>query len=686
MNREDSDQAGGALDAQMPVVAESIWWSLTISLTTWSLLAVALARLGLFQDWTMLTAGLLACIAGGTFWLTQEVSDAQRSHREALFPLLILGLGLLLFCWPSEHFPQLGDSSIYPNTASNLIGSGGLTYHYAPFDGLSPEQKQLFYVPSDEQWSHIDIESYDGLLYGVYYVMNPAQNTVVASRPPLPVTWMGLFGLLGGPRGMLYVTPLFGTASLVTVYFLGKRLFNASVGALAALWLLLSFPQLHFSRAPYAEVVGQFFVLTALYGLVTYLQTTRLKYVLVGVAALIAGFAARLDVILFVPVLFLFIFFLLVRHHTQALATCGASAAIGVGFTLWTLNEPYVGATGELLFRGQLRFLYHMSPCFLTGVGLAGLLGLAGLRGLLSRIPPRRRERFIRWGVLLVVVAGVGYALHIRPARPEYLVVDDKMIGTHNEELMALAAQYMSYPFFWLAASGTILLFWQQRIGHDQLLFAFFVVFFAAAFFWKYTTASVYPAALRRLVPEVLPGCALLGAFALQRLGHRGPRWSEVVLAGLVIVLLVSLAGRYWFYREAEQAWDTIDQLADSVPTDAIIIFEPRTEQSIVGSFAAPLWSFHQREALLLNSGEISGDTLRKAICFWQNEERDVYVVSQHAPSNWWPGQFEGHRQEMVVWDSSIIGQSRRFPPYVWRFSFTFPIYRLERASCSGDR
>jgi hypothetical protein len=668
-------------------VLELRWLDMTTTLTAWSLLAVGLAQLGLFRWWALLGISLLACTSGWALWRARR-SSANPDRREALFLLLLLGGGLILFARPAEHFPQMGDSSIYPNTASKLKGTGGLTYHYDPLDGLSPEQKELFYVPSDEQLSYIDIQSYEGLLYGAYYVMDPARNTIVSSRPPLAIAWMGLFGLLGGPRGMLYVAPLFGVGSVLVVYFLGRRLFDAGAGALAAVWLLLSFPQFHFSRAPYAEVVGQFFVLTALYALVVYLQTARPRYVLLGVAALTAGFSARLDVVLFVPVLLLFAFFLCLRRDYRGLVACAASAMAGIGFTAWTINRPYVGATGELLLRWQLRFLHRMSPFLLAGAGLAGLLAFIGLVRLLHSIPPRRRHRLVRWGVLLVVVVGVGYALHVRPRLPEYVGVGEEAVATHNEELMAVAARYMSYPFFWLAGLGMIGLFW-RRIGYDRLLFAFFVAFFATGFFWKYTTARVYPVALRRLVPEVLPGCALLAAFALRRLAKRGPCWRRGAgaLAGLVAVLLVSLSGPYWFHRGASGARRALGEMARHLPSGSVVLFEPREEDSVVGWFAAPLWSFHHRDALLLNAdGSLDAEALEAALCHWHDQGKRVYVVSQQDPPTWWPRGFQGDREAEVPWTSSIVGQSLRFPPYVWRFSFTFSIYRLEApVSCSTD-
>ena len=354
---------------------ELVWAPLASALTAWSLLAVALAQLGQFRPWTVAAAGAIACAIGWGVWrLVKPPADATPRH-EAIFLAVLLLSGALLYAWPAEEFPQSGDASIYPNTATMLIRTGGLVYHYEPLDGLTEEQKELFYVPADEQVGHTEIQSYEGLLYGAYYVMEPDENTIVSSRPPLTIAWMGLLGMLGGERGILYVTPLFGALSLAAVYFLGKRLFGAGAGALAALWILVSFPQLHFSRTLYAEVVGQFFVLSFVYLLVACWQTRRAAYLPLGVAALTAAFAARIDVILALPTLLLFFVLLVLRREWKAGFWGLLSAAVAIAFTLWTMNRPYTGAMAELLLVAQLKFLGQLSAGAIVGLALAGLGG-----------------------------------------------------------------------------------------------------------------------------------------------------------------------------------------------------------------------------------------------------------------------------------------------------------------------
>ena len=659
---------------------EIIWGSLVVTLTVWSLLAVGLATVNLFKGWILLIAGVLACGVGWGVRGALKSLERPTSRRELILLAMLLGVGLLLFCWPAELFPMLGDAPIYPNTAVLLARHGGLTYHYGPLDGLTQRQKQLFYIPADRQLSNIEIQSYQGLLYGAYYVMNLDHNTIVSSRPPLLSTWMGAFDMVGGKRGMLYVTPIFGTLSLIMVYFLGKRVFNADTGAMAALWLLLSFPQLHFSRTSYAEVMGQFFVLGTLYGLVTYLQTHHWIYIVTAVAALTAAFSARLEAIFLLPTLGLFIIFLLFRRDWRGGGISVTALLAASGFTLWTVNQPYVGATGELLWVGQLKFLRFLDSAAWLGL-LLGMVFLAVLAVLLVHRHKDSVLRRIRWGLAGVVMLGVGYLLYVRPLFPEYMFRNGIAFPTYNEEIMVVMAQYMSPPFFWMVALGgalVTLVVWRKNIRWGQALFLLATMSFGIFSFWKYTSTRLYPVALRRMVPTILPTFALLAAFAVCWLGHRRRwHWSGLAIAGLIAALLIGLSGPYWFYRQAPGTGDFIAEMAERLPSDAIILFEPQHEDVIVGWFASPLWSFYQRNALLLSEDSLDGETLDEVIRFWRDSGREIYIVAQRDPADWWPGEFPGQLKDKTVWNSSIIGQSRLFPPLIWSFAFTFFIYRL---------
>ncbi len=670
-----------------PCGGERLWTSLAVALTAWTLVAVALAQVGFFRLPALLLAGAVAAGLGVTFLWRSRPDTAPTSRRETLFLFLIAIAGLLLFGWPAEHFPLLGDSAIYPNTAARLVGTGGLSYHYSPLDGLTPAQKQLFYVPADRQLAWIQFRSYRGVLFGAYYMTDVADNVALSSRPPAAIVWMGLFDMLFGPRGMFYATPLFGVLSLFAVYFLGKRLYGPAAGALATLWLCVSFPQIHFSRTPYAEVPGQFFLLAATYGLVCYVQWRRIGHLLLGVAALTAAFATRIDAILVLPALFFFALILAHRRDGRGLAAALGSLAGGIAYSAWTVNRPYVGANAEMFLAGVRRLLQQPGVGLLLALGLVAVVVLGLVVALVPFRLPSGIVRCFRMLIAACILMGVGYALHIRPLIPEYELAGGQLVPSHNEEVMAMAAQYIGPLVFWLAACGLVVAVWKYRLFSEQMFFIVLTASQAALFFSQYMVDFVYPVALRRIVPEVIPGLFLFAALALSRLA-RLQRWrlAAAALAGIVVASLVTVSGRYWFYQEGRGTWRFLNGLEQWLPSSAMILFEPEQDGSVAGWFAAPLWSFFDRPALLLNRGEPDAEALHEVLCSWHNGGREVYVVAQRPLEEWWPGDFPGRQVDLLTWRSGIIGQARLFPPYIWDFEFQFPIYRwdgsLPEAGC----
>jgi hypothetical protein len=447
---------------------------------------------------------------------------------------------------------------------------------------------------------------------------------------------------------------------------------------------VVSFPQLYFSRAPYAEVVGQFFVLSALYSLVRYLESRSAWDCAQGIAVMTVAFAARIDAIMALPMVGLFLILLAARRDKRGLTISTIMLVGAAAFTLWTLNRPYTGATAELLLAGQLAGLRRLG-LRLFALALLALLGLTAVAFGARRLVTVRMRELVGRALGVAVLLGVGYALHVRPRIPEYLVVNGQRFPLYSEEVMSVPARYISPLLFWLAAFGIALVLWKGRIEAKRALLLFFVLPFGMVLFWRYTSASVYPVALRRLVPEVIPGLALFGASAVDWLGQRPRgRWVALALSGLVAVWLLSVSAPYWFRQEAVGTWNFLEALSQQLPSDAMVVFEPLRGDSLAGWFAAPLWSFQGRQTLLLNQGELDGSALRETICLWQRQGRQVYVVAQEDPAHWWPGDFGGRLKSKLTWDTAIIGQSRLFPPYIWRFAFTFYIYRWEEAYCAS--
>ncbi len=675
-----------------------IWDSLLAFIALWSLGASAVAKWDAFRPWPLLGVTIVAGLISASVW-GRRLRRCAFSPREALVLLTLICLGAGLLGQPAEHYPLVSESSIYPNTAVVLSRTGSFHTTFTPFEGLTEAQKLLFYLPVSRQ-AGVTPRSYQGMVNGVFYVMDAPTNTIVASRQPVAPVWMGLAVLLFGPQASMAVAPIFGILGVVALYFWGKRVFNARVGALAALLLLVSFPQLYFSRTPYSEIFGQVFMAGALYAWTSYLRLRERRYLALGSLAYAAAFSARIDSILALGTVGFLLVLLLWERDRQGLLAgiLGLLAAVGLSVALW--NFPYVHATYELLLYSQLQLLRDLPLLMLVGTGvlLGGSVALLiwfreAVMARVAGVQWRRRQvarvglPAFRWGAAVGLLLLVAYALFIRPLNAEFIQVDGQWYRTYDEELLAVAAQYLSSALICLAALGLAWTIERRHPHAAQLLTAVFVLSFSLIMFWKYTTgARVYPVALRRMVTDVFPGICLMGAVAVDGLRRLRWRWSRSVataLAGGLVVALLLVWPNYWFYHEGAGTWTALQEMRAAIPENAIVLFEPQEEERIVSWFATPLWTFEQRQTLVLNPWFASDlEALEQAFCTWQSMGREVYLMAQRDPAVWWPSTaLTPEAVQHLTWNSSLVGHTREFPPTFWRFAFEFQLYRL-RGSC----
>jgi len=666
-------------------LSEWLFLAILAAILTLGWIGVLLAQLGLFALLNFvpfLLIGLVICCAllalkGRQLWFC--IRGAQVGITEAATGLLLL-LSFLLYFRPSEHYPLVGDSAIYANNAALLSREGTLVYHYSPLDGLDPDSRRQFYVPSSEQLSFMEIKSYQGLLFGAYYLMDAASGQVVSSRLPLFTVWMAIFYSLFGPRGALFATPFFGALSIWAFYLLGRRLFSQKVALASACLLALSFPQIYFSRASYSEVLTQFLLLSGLYTLALFLDTQRQPCLLLAGLCLGETLLARLDsLILLVPLLILTIYWL-IRRYWQRLAWLllpfGAVAVHALAYLL-TLGRPYIGATFEIL-----RLLSRLDFTYLL---LGSLLIIAPFFALFYLVRIWRRgspwlQKARPWGVAvasILVFVVAGWAYFIRPMHPG--------AGYDHEALVRLG-RYLSPLAIWLSIFGLVKLL-NLDLSPKNSLLLLFASPFALIFLSRQMVAPVYPVALRRHMSIVIPALLLLAGYGLLQ-WRRPTRLLKATQAVALTALFVSLIVSdlpYLRYTEAEGAIDLLQRLDSFFEKSDVVLFEPTSEHSQVGWFASPLWSLYGKNALLLNKEEIDEEALSRAMAVWESQGRRVYFVSQSgAPSSPIAESYSLDLAFQEEWVSSIIGQSPTHFAYIWHFDIPFYLYRLRWAEEQG--
>jgi len=661
---------------------------------------VILAQAGAFSLTNLLLILGLVLLAGLLGWLARRPGGLQRPagaiprcrwEHPALALVLLLAAGL--FARPTDRYVLWGDSAIYPNTGAPLARTGRLTYDYPPLAGLTPTEQQLFYVPGS-QVAIIPIQGLQGVVYGAYYLTNAEATQITSSRPPLFIVWLAIFYLLFGPANIFWATPLFGVLGVAATYLVGSRLFGMRAGLLAAALLTLTFPQLHFARTSYAEVPAQVFVLFSLYGLCSYLVAPRSRYLLLATACLGAGLMTRLDTLVLLAPAALFFGTLLARRDRKGsllFAVLATLALTGWALQALVLSPHYFLMSWQIYSTLTFQILQSWPLWAAVGVGGGALLGILLWRYGDRLVAPARQlaGHPLGRGLFAFGLGGLTFwAYYIRPLFPHIVYYAGQFYNTRNHEILAKVGLHLTPVLIWAGVLGLILLFW-RGLKAETFLFVTFFLCFAPLFLWKYTSATVYPVALRRFVPEVIPALVLLASYAVTRF----PTWpwrpgqflwqrlGPLVLAGALFLSQLSVSAPYLLYQEGVGSTQLTAELARQFSNDARIVFEPLGERSFVGWFANPLWSLHDKHALLLNPGPVDVALLEGVFHKWLAAGKPVYYISMSNPPPLYLSRMNLTRVARFTWDSSIIGQSADlFPPFIWRFAIPIWVYRVSPA------
>lgn len=635
-----------------------------IGITQWYL--ITLTRLESFAWWPVALIGLL--IALGILLLAY----VQQEWRDQLTLGGILLVGIVLFTPPAEHLPFFGDSAIYPNEGIFIAEQGTYITEHAALAAIPPAARTLFYTTNVEQFPNHPLHSYQGIVYGGYYVVDAATMTIRTSRMAMSEVWLALLYQLGGIRIALYSTPLFGIAALLLLYAVSRHFLNRAFALWVVAILAISYPQIHFARTSYAEMAGQFWTLAGLLFALQWLDRRTPKLLVVALFCWVTTWSGRIDALILlggVGLLLLYAAYARDRRSLQAVSV----ALPGFAGLLWIgTNAAYVGATYEILI---WRWPWFGQALLLLAVGLLVSLPLFWGWGSAIVAILRRSAPSVHLLVFLALFFVVFWATVPNPWRNPEL--------TRNfQEIIWFSSAYLTPGLYWLMVAGVGWLLWRGYTAKTFWVLASFLIL-AAVFFYRYTSAPVYPVSLRRLLSDVIPLMAIFAGMALAATWPL-PAWPRVrwVIALLMLLWMGGLASPLFQQHEAAGSLATIEQLQATLPPDAVVIFEIQDSDSWVGWLAAPLYSIYQRWSLMLDSDQPDPHLLQQAVDAFMAHGRAVYLVSQHEPlpTPLLPPGYTATLQQQLIWQSSLLGQTRApYPPPYWEFTFPIQLYRLDR-------
>jgi len=659
-------------------------------IVTW--LSIGLAAGGWFRAWLLVLPFLAVALAAtGVAWWRQPPLE-----RWTIAGLVVIGG--LLYTPPAEHLALFGDSAIYVNEAAYLVRTGGLSGSYEPLAALSPDLRDPFYISNSEQHPATPLQSYAGFIYGGYYITDPAGPTIQASRQPLSEVWMALWMKLVGVWGALYNTPLWGMAGLIVLYLIARRFVTQPLAIWAALLLGVSYPQIHFSKAPYAEIPGQFWTLLGIYFALCWIETRRPWQLVAVLLCWTTAWSGRIDALLLLSGVGVLGLMAATWREGKSLRWAIAATPLCALLIWLAANRPYVGATSEIV--------HLFWPWF--GTALLTLLLALPLVVALFWFTGRWWQRWLQWlapALHLLLFAAALFVVGWSTIPNPWRVAE---VTRRYQEIIWFSGYYLTPLFFWLALAGIGWLFW-RGYGAKELLLLTMALALSALFFIDYTVAPVYPVALRRLISDVLPLLSVLAAIAVEAIAtppQPSPVWGESLVrdkssipslasgspnrarVGLASVVgLVALVWMGWlgwpviWQEEGKGSLVFIQELHEALPADGVFFFENQDDNSWIGWLAAPLYSLYGDWALRLESDEPDLALLAQAISEFRASGRTIYLVSQHNPP---PATLlpPGATATLVLerlWQSSLIGQTRApYPPPYWEFAHPVYFFKIE--------
>lgn len=648
-----------------PTRAERLFLRVALSFLILSLVSLVLSLAGLFRSWVFVALGAVTvALALAQAWLRaapgREEAGVNRGegarqgvrrgeaeqnapprsqgagHRAsprgpatAIDPAwvvitLVVVIGALSFFPAFEQVIGARDPTSYVLWGVRLARVGGIIDYDPLVAALDSEHVRTFFGPG-----LLGSRAHYGSRFVGFYLADPETGRVEAHGLPLYPVWIGHGHLAADVTGALATTPLLAIFACLCIFFLGYRVWSPYVGALAALWLALSPPQVWFARYANAEILAQILVLIGLYALVIYRRHQSRPFGAMAAAAFgLSWLTAAWLVWLTVP-LYALLVYDLARARVRRDEMYGFWAplfALGICsllyYRIWAWAYFFdLTITVEVALRVRaITIAATLATLTLVGSWVWGRWRRGqpvaaeethregkdrpdgsgedhGARASSTVVNGAFVGAALRWSAAAVLVLMAGYGIWLRPVWNPYW---QRMSVPH----LVLGITAIVY---WLAACGLVLMLASRReLCRGREVFVTFV----GAGVPVLIQPQIIPLnmwAQRRFLPVVIPLVLLLGAYGVWRAWvllsrrakrgrtdvglddtrgrHRGVAlWGSRAVLALGIALATSasfeLAIRSTPYRMSKHshgARAVLDQIADSIEPDSLLIFDARS-------------------------------------------------------------------------------------------------------------
>lgn len=609
----------------------------TIILTGW--LGTTLVSLGAFSLLNV-TIGLF--LATGSLFVWQRPFLLPRfaalKWPEWLLIVLLLGSAVVYFR-PHEYVLGGIDPGVYVNMAATAVRTGDFIIT-DEWTGILEQHAAVTLRPQPSQWRT------EYLQFVGWYVDDTQPNKIIPQFFPFHAMLQAVGIAVGGLFAALLVTPLWAVLGLVAVYLLGRRLFSAQVGLLAAALLALTPTHIYFSRYPTTEPLTLLLVFT---GLLTWQtlwdeqNSASRAWGILGGAAFGAAFLTRIDLPL---VAVLLLFFLLLRwwqrgwHSgwTAATLTLGIVSA-QAGVLAFVLNWPYMWNTYGSVFR-----MLTNSSLVVAGGGITAVAAIAfGL--IMWRVPwtSFQQGKLVRWldsSTFRWLLAGLVillslFAYFVRPIIQPPGLYETWLTGTEaltlDGENWVRLGWYITPLGLVLATLGLAHILRTCSFNRHGLFLAVGGVTILQYVYRIFNTAyHIY--AMRRYVPIVLPMLMLYTAVALYALFAYKQRRVSLLAAGLLTAGMVGgllYQSRFVLpLRDLRGATAALQEFHEQLDPNAIILISEPAYSTFADTFGPPLRFIFGHDIATIRQDSGADAFAADLIAYAQEKERPLQLIA----------------------------------------------------------
>lgn len=635
--------------------------ALSLALSAW--MAVLLAELGLLRPTTFtaaaVSAGALAIVGLRRLEALgrspDRASGARHGARQGLAAAGVLVFCAAIFFPPYETFLWASDSTVYLNLGAEISQNDGYELRDPLLAEIAPPMRaEIFRNPVA-----LDATGPYVRLPGGFGIPEIEEPTVVAGFSPVfPALLSVVYDSLG-LRAMPWVAPVVAILGMFALFLVGCRVGGTVAGVGATTLAAVAMPQIWFAKFPMPEIVAELFVLAALLALSMSSESER--PLLGGVAGCLFGIAA------------------LGRFELFPIVTISLTAFIGARL-LWTGRGPgrvflwmacafavtmmhavyhYLSLPTHytLFIQQEISSNYAARAIQWLGWERVGLLaGLVGVTAIiaLSRIGDGLRATLSRprwWGSAMLLAVGTYFindsSTYVFPSNPTGL-------WAGLQETIGSLRMYLTLPFgLTLALAGTTaaVLSWRARKAElraprgsidgesraptgaaasgEMLTFVVVLVLAACMHMHRSPDPDEHIWTMRRFVPVVIPGLALLTASltatTLRRLNpRRGSLGATIVLVLLTtIVALPSAAiiGQPLWHGTLEASSD----IAALLPEGSIVLMSV----DLAGTHLATTLNYiHDVRTIVLSPALIAPPLLGELVADWIEDGRPIFAIT----------------------------------------------------------